>query len=110
MQAIEAVDHLLGVLGAQRGGADRLRFTAREQRRTVRARQEADHRLDRADLRGGAAIDALAVLEDRTAHDIRFQLLHGLVGDHLGLRAFLRERRLRLGAGFVQRVRTPTCR
>src|SRR3546814_7894493 len=31
-QAVEAVDHLLGVLRAKRGGADRLRLAAREHR------------------------------------------------------------------------------
>ena len=104
-QAFKAVDHLFRVLGAQRGGADRLRFTAREQRRTVRARQEAGHRLDRADLIQLAAIDALAVLEDGGTHDFGFELLHGLDGDHLGLRGFLREGFLGLGARFVERVR-----
>ena len=103
-QAFQPVDHLLGVLGAQRGGADRLRFTAREQRRTVRARQEADHRFDRADLRGGAPVDPLAVLEDGGADDIGLDLLHRLHRDHLGLRAFSGKRGLGLGPGFVQRV------
>src|SRR3546814_14107897 len=49
-QASKAVNHLLGVLGAERRGADRLRFATREQRRTMRARQEADDRLNRANL------------------------------------------------------------
>src|SRR3546814_5540933 len=39
-QASKAVNHLLGVLGAERRGADRLRFATREQRRTMRARSE----------------------------------------------------------------------
>src|SRR5690606_8463792 len=77
-QAGQPIDHLLAVLGAERSGADRLRFTAGEQRRTVRARQEADGRFDRADLSGRAAVDAGAVLEDRLADDVAFQLLHQL--------------------------------
>src|SRR3546814_2267761 len=74
-QPFEPVDHLLGILGAQRGGADRLRFTAREQRRSVRARKQADHRLDRADLIDLAAVDAGAVLEDGAANDLGLKLL-----------------------------------
>ncbi len=108
MQAGQAVDHLLGVLGAQRGGADGLRFTAGEQGRTMGAGQEADHCFDRTDLRGRAAVDALAVLQDGAAHDFRFQLLGQLDAGHygLGVETIGNERRLRLGAGFVQRVGT----
>src|SRR3546814_3395563 len=39
-EAVEAVDHLLAVLGAERAGRDRLRLAAREQRRAVGAGQE----------------------------------------------------------------------
>src|SRR4028118_683971 len=39
------------------------------------ARQEADHRLDGANLVGRAAVDARAVLQDGAAHDLGFQLL-----------------------------------
>ncbi len=107
VQASEAVDHLLGVLGAQRGGADRLRLATGEQGRTMGARQEADHRLDRTDLGGGAAVDALAVLQDGATDDLGFQLLGQLDAGHhgLGVEAVFREHRLRLGAGFVQGVR-----
>ena len=104
-QAFQPVDHLLAVAGAQRGGADRLRLAAGEQRRTMRARQEADHRLDRADLGGRAAVDAGAVLEDGTAHDIGLDLLDRLDRDHLRLRVVRREGGLRLVARSVQRVR-----
>src|SRR3546814_7116985 len=38
-QASKAVNHLLGVLGAERRGADRLRFATREQRRTMRSEE-----------------------------------------------------------------------
>ena len=77
-EAGQAVDHLLGFLGAERGRADRLGLAAGEQRRAVGARQEADDRLDRADRLGVAAVDALAVLEDRAADDVRLELLHQL--------------------------------
>ncbi len=70
------------------------------------ARQEANHRLDRADLRRGATIDALAVLEDRSADDFGFQLLGQLDPGHdgLGVQFFLSEEGLRLGARFVERI------
>ena len=70
------------------------------------ARQEADDRFDRADLIELAAVDALTILEDRSAHDFRFELLHQLASDHLGLAAFVSKRRLGLGPGFVEHVRT----
>src|SRR3546814_1792057 len=68
-QASKAVNHLLGVLGAERRGADRLRFATREQRRTMRARQEADDRLNRANLLRIAPIDALTILQNGGAND-----------------------------------------
>src|SRR3546814_19685836 len=37
-QSGKAVDHLLGALGAERRGADRLRFATREQRRSEERR------------------------------------------------------------------------
>ena len=104
-EAGQAVDHLLGFLGAERGRADRLGLAAGEQGRAVGARQEADHRLDRADLAGGAAVDALALLEDGGADDLGLELLDQLVGGHLVLRGRVGERRLGLGAGLVERVR-----
>src|SRR3546814_19265834 len=62
-QAGQAVDHLLGFLGAEGAGRDRLRLAAGEKRRTVRARQEVRFGLDRAELRRRAAVDASAVLQ-----------------------------------------------
>src|SRR5690606_37234799 len=58
-EAFQPVEHLLAFLGAQRGGADRLSLAAGEQRRSVRAGQETDHRLNRADLVELAPVDAL---------------------------------------------------
>ena len=60
---------LLVVLGAQRDGHQRLRFAAREQRRTVRARQHADFDGDLADLVEGAAIGTAAILQHLVAED-----------------------------------------
>src|SRR3546814_1300224 len=90
-QASKAVNHLLGVLGAERRGADRLRFATREQRRTMRARQEADDRLNRANLLRIAPIDALTILQNGGADDFGLQLLDLLDGDHLHLRIFAGE-------------------
>ena len=104
-EAFQTIDHLLGILGAERGGANRLGFAAGEQRRAVGARQEADDGFDRADLIELAAVDARTFLEDGGAHDVGFHLLHGLDRDHLGLRGFVREGRLGLGTRLVQRVR-----
>ena len=103
-QPVEAIDHLLRVLGAQSRGADRLRFATREQRRTVRARQEADHRFDRTDLRGRTTVDALAILEDRGADDFGFELLDELVRGHLVLRCGIGKGQLCLGARRVERI------
>ncbi len=104
-ETLQPVDHLLAVLGAQRGGADRLRFAAGEQRRPVGAGQESDHRLDRADLVELAAVDAAAVLENRAANDVRFDLLDELVGGHAGLAVGIGVVRLHLGPGVVEGFR-----
>src|SRR3546814_6256908 len=102
----KAVDHLLGVLGAERRGADRLRFATREQRRTMCTRQEADDRLNRANLLRIAPIDALTILQNGGADDFGLQLLDLLDGNHLHLRIFAGECFLRLGAGGVDRKST----
>ncbi len=102
-QAVQAVDHLLRVAGAQRRGRDRLGLAAREQRRTVRTRQEVYFRLDRTDLGGRATVDAAAVLQDRGADDLGFQLLDQLGGDQLLLRRAVGHGGLRLGARLAQR-------
>src|SRR5436190_2765815 len=85
-EAGQAVDHLLGFLGAERGGADRLGLAAREQGRAVGAGKEADHRLDRADLGRRSAVDPLAFLEDGGADDLGLELLDELHRRHLVLR------------------------
>ena len=78
--ALERVDHLLVLAGAERRHAQRLRLAAREQRRAVDPRQHAHHGLDRPHGRQVAAVDAPAGIEDLVADDVRLELLE-LVAD-----------------------------
>ncbi len=100
----QPIDHLLGILGAQRRGRDGLRLAAGEQRRTMRAGQEMDLGFDRADLRRGAPVDASAIAQDRAAHDFGLQLLDQLLCGHLFLRGAVGHCRLGLAASCVQHV------
>src|SRR3546814_17613218 len=59
-EAVEAVDHLLAVLGDERAGRDRLRLAARDPRRAVGAGQEVRFGKDRTNLRS-ASVDAIAI-------------------------------------------------
>ena len=106
-QAVQAIDHLLCILGAQGAGRNRLGFPTREQGRAMRARQEVRFAHNRADLRGGAAVNALAVLQDGTTNDFSFQLLGELDArhHHLRIKAVFSEHRLCLVARGVERVR-----
>ncbi len=90
--AVERVDVLLVLAGAERRDHERLRLAAGEERRAVRARQHADLRQDRADGRHVASVDAAAVVEDVPAH-------------HLGLRVV--ERFGDLGGGELRPRRLP---
>jgi len=104
-EPLQPVDHLLSVFGAQSGGADRLSFAAREQRRTMRAGQQANHGFDRANLIELAAIDTRAILDDRTANDFAFQLFDRFTRDQLRLRFFFGEGFFSLGPRRVDSVR-----
>ena len=73
--ALQRVDALLVLAGAERGDDQRLGFTAGEQRRAVGARQHADFGDDRAHGLEVAAVDALAGVEDVPANDLGFELL-----------------------------------
>ena len=73
--AVDHLDLLLVVGGAERGGDERLGLAAREHRRAVGARQHADFDRDRADLVERAAVEPLAALERFVAHDLFLQLL-----------------------------------
>ena len=72
--ALERVDDLLVLAGAERGHHQRLGLAAGEQRRAVGARQHADLGHDRADGLGVAAVDALAGVEDGAAHDVGLEV------------------------------------
>ncbi len=76
--AFQRVDDLLVLRGAKRGDHEGLRFTARKQRRAVRARQDGHFRQNRADIRRAPAVDAVRLLEDVAADDVRFKLLDGV--------------------------------
>ena len=73
--ALQRIDELLVLAGAERRHHQGLRLAAREQRRTVRARQHADLAHDRPDGLHVAAVDARAGVEDVPAHDLAFELL-----------------------------------
>lgn len=75
VHAGQAVDILLVFAGAERRNNDRLGFTAGEQSRTVRARQQADFRNDRTNGRQVAAVDAALGVENVPANDLRLQVL-----------------------------------
>src|SRR5688572_2945973 len=66
---IQVVDHLLILPCAERDCAQRLRAPAREQRRSVSARQDSDLDLDRPDVLRPATVGSHALLDDLQAHD-----------------------------------------
>ena len=82
--ALERVDVLLVLAGAERGDDQRLRLAAREQRRAMGARQHADFGDDRAHGLHVAAVDADAGVENVPAHDLGLQLLEDLADLLLG--------------------------
>ena len=94
VHAGQAVDILLVLAGAERRNDERLGLAAGEQRRTVRARQDADFRDDLADRRQVAAVDAGLGVEDVPANDLGLQFLEHR-GDLLGrvFRSFVAVRR-----------------
>src|SRR5690606_22980443 len=73
--AFEGVDGLRVTRSTERGHADRLRFTAGEQRRTVRFRQYADFDADTAHGFVVAAVDTRLLIQDAVANDARLQIL-----------------------------------
>ncbi len=80
--ALQRVDDLLVALGAQGGHHQRLRLTAREQRRAVRARQHRRADLDRAHRAGVATVDTRLAVQNLAAHDLRFELEQDVVDFH----------------------------
>ena len=89
--AHEAVDLLFVGRRAERGGDDRLRLAALEQGGAVHAREEADLAHDGAHGGRVAAVDALALVQDEGADDVRLALLelrlHELLDRREGLGA-----------------------
>ncbi len=75
VRALQCVDPLLVLAGAERGNHQRLGFAAGEQRRSVGARQQADFGDDVAHGLEIAAVDALAGVENVPAHDLGFEFL-----------------------------------
>ena len=67
-------DAQLVVGGAERGHRQRLRFPPREQRRAVRPRQHVDFAGDVADVVRRSAVGAHAMIQDRRAHHVGFDL------------------------------------
>ncbi len=81
--ALQGIDDLRIARGAQRGGHQRLRLAAREQRRTMRARQYADPDGDRTDRLQVAPVDTRLAVEDAVANDLALEaeeLIAHLVG------------------------------
>ena len=95
--ALERVDDLLVLAGAERGDAERLRLAAGEQGGAVGARQHADLGDDRADGLGVAAVDAQAGVEDGVADDVGLELLEQRLG-RVGVEALGGQR---LGGGLL---------
>ena len=93
--AVERVDVLLVLPGADCRDDEGLRLAAREQGRAVGAREDPDLRQDRADGRQVAAVDAALVVEDVPAHHFRLSVVErfgDFGGGDLGLNALGSER------------------
>ena len=103
----QRVDPLLVLAGAERGDHQRLRLAAGEQRRAVRARQDAGLGHDRAHGLQVAAVDALAGVEDVPAHDLGFELLEHAADAQLVVLRLLSFREIvrhHLGLGGIDRL------
>ena len=75
----EGVDRLLVAVAAQGGEDHRLGLAAREQRHAVGARDRPHLTGDRPDLVGLAAVDARPIVEDALAHQLRAEVVQGLL-------------------------------
>ncbi len=83
--ALQGVDPLLVLAGAERGHHQRLGFAAGEQRRSMGARQQADFGHDVTHGLEIAAVDALAGVQNVPAHDLGFQFLEHAADAQLGV-------------------------
>ena len=89
VSALQRVDPLLILAGAERRHHQCLRLAAREQSRAVGSRQDADLGHDRAHGLDVTAVDAVAGVEDIPAHDLGFEFLEHAGDLELGIfRAF----------------------
>ena len=102
--AVQRVDHLLVVAGAERGDDQRLGLAAGEERRAVGAGQHAHLGEDRAHRREVAPVDAPAPLEDVRADDVGLELLDADVEALVGLLLLAQAREDRLLRGLDRRV------
>ena len=75
----DGVDDLLVARSAQRRHGKRLRLAARKQRRTMRARQDADANVNRAHGARIAPVNARFTGQNAAAHDAGFQLVEQVV-------------------------------
>ena len=107
--AIESVDDLLVLAGAERRRHQGLGLAAGEQRAAVQPRQDSDLGLDRPDGAGIAAVDAFAGIQNGVADDVLLDRLEG-GGDGvggMGLGERLPRRRLGLGELLDPRLLDP---
>src|SRR5215213_3473375 len=72
---LEIVDELLVFLGTECRGDQRLRFTAREKRGAVNARQPTNLTGDRSNLRKPSPVGTATFVQDVVAEDIFFQVI-----------------------------------
>ena len=98
---LEVVDKTLVHAGAERDRTERLRLAAGEQRRSVRARQQADLALDVTDFVDLAAVDADALVEDPLAHFALLDRADETDNRLLIRRIFFRQRRDDVGRDLV---------
>ena len=97
--AVERVDVLLVLAGAERRHHKRLRLAAGKERGPVGAGQDADLSQNRTDGREVAPVDAALMVEDVPAHDLRLGVVERfrhLRGREFGFALFRRQRRHRL--------------
>jgi ribosomal protein L3 len=92
--ALDRVDQLLVLGGAEGRDHQGLGLAAGEQRRAMGAGQHADFGQDRADGFGVAAVDPKASVKNVVADDVRLELLEQPFSG-LGVQAFLDQFRLR---------------
>ena len=91
----EVVDPLPLLGGAEREQRHDLRLAAREERRAVRARRDADLAVDRADLLGAATVGPALVDRDLLADELLVDRLGGLLDELLRQRVLDDGRRRR---------------